>query len=167
MRQRYLAASLTIALALTGTACGQVAEKAAEEAVERSTGADKVDISEDGVKVKTKDGTFETGTAAEIPEDLPKAPLFVDSTLQSSTKLTSNGDTTWLLNGVVKDAKTAYRTMVKDLKAAGWEINSETESSSPEFSGIVSATKGDLDLNLGTNGGSEQTFYYWMTKKAG
>ena len=166
MRQRSLAASVIIALALTGTACGKVAEKAAEEAVERSTGGD-VDITKDGVKVKTEDGTFETGTSAELPEDLPKAPLFVDSKLQSSTKLTNDGDTTWLLNGVVKDAKTAYRTMVKDLKAAGWQINSETESSSPDFAGNVSATKGDLELNLGTNGGSESTFYYWMTKSAG
>jgi hypothetical protein len=165
MRHRFLAASVTVALALTGTACGAAAEKVAETAVERSTGADDVEITEDGVKVKTKDGTFETGSSAEMPDDLPKAPMFADAKLQSSTKLSSDGDTTWLLNGTVKDAKTAYRTIVKDLKADGWQINSETELSNPDFSGIVSATKGDLELNLGTNGGAEQTFYYWMTKK--
>ena len=39
--------------------------------------------------------------------------------------------------------------------------------SSGDYSGNASATKGDLDLNFGTTGGTDPTYYYWMTKKAG
>ena len=52
MRQRFIVAPVILSLALTGTACGKIAEKAAETAVEKSTGADNVDITKDGVKVK-------------------------------------------------------------------------------------------------------------------
>ncbi len=164
MRARSAVVAVAVIAALVGTSCGKVVEKATEKAIENSSGADNVDISKDGVKIESKDGTFEAGATTEMPKDLPKAPMFENASLKSSTKMSDSASTTWLLAGTVKDAKAAYQNLVKALKADGWELSTEMETSNPDYSGIGMATKGNLELNFGTTGGSEKSFYYWMSQ---
>jgi len=169
LRPRLLVVSVAATAVLFTASCGKVAEKAGEAAgekiLEESTGAKDVEISKDGIAVKSEDGsTFESKTSTEMPEDLPQAPMFDGYTLQSSTKLNDNSNSTWMLAGTVKDPKAAFQGLVKSLKAAGWEVGTEMETSNPDYSAIGTATKGDLDLNFGTTGGSEKSFYYWLAQ---
>ena len=163
MEARKLIVVPMIAIALFGTACGAIADRVAERAIEGATGADDIEITEDGVKVKTSDGTFESGSATKFPDDAPKAPRFSGASVQSSSKVSDAENTTWLVSGTVKDPKAAFADLVKAVKADGWEIAAETEATSPDYSGFAVAEKGDLSLTFGTSG-ADKTFYYWIAQ---
>ncbi len=152
----------SVVVALLATSCGKLVEKATEAAIEKGADAADVDISKDGLKVETKDGKFESGPTTEIPKDLPKAPMFDDASLQASTRMSGTTKTTWLLSGTVKDPKAAYQNLLKALKADGWEVGTEMESATPQYSGIGMASKGGLELNFGTSGKKE--FHYWLSQ---
>ncbi|MBM3683365.1 MAG: hypothetical protein FJW83_02315 [Actinobacteria bacterium] len=165
MRAHKLVIVPMFAVALFGTACGAIAEKATEKAIEGATGADDVEITKDGgVKVKTSDGTFESGAATKLPGDIPKAPLFAGTTIQSSTKVSDASSATWLVSGTIKDVKGGFANLTKALKADGWEIGAETETNSPDYSAFGVATKGNLTLTYGT-GAADKSFYYWISQE--
>ena len=166
MRAHKLVIVPMLAVALFGSGCGFLAEKATEKAIEGATGADDVEITKDGgVKVKTSDGTFESSSSTKLPDDLPKAPLFEGTTVQSSSKVSDNESTTWLVSGTIKDAKGGFANLVKALKAAGWDIGAETESNSgADYSAFGVATKGNLSLTFGT-GAADKSFYYWISQE--
>jgi len=165
MRARKLVIVPMLAVTLFGSACGFLAEQATEKVIEGTTGAEDVEITKDGgVKVKTSDGTFESSSSTKLPDDLPKAPLFEGTTVQSSSKVSDNESTTWLVSGTIKDVKGGFANLVKALKAAGWEIGAETETNSPDYSAFGVATKGTLSLTFGTSA-ADKSFYYWISQE--
>ena len=107
---RRLAVAFAAITMISLTGCGKVAEKASEKASEKlaeqackdgQAGEDcKVDISEDGVNVKTGDGSFSAGENTDYPDGYPdylKAdgfkPASAVSTGDGSSNVTLIGDT--------------------------------------------------------------------------
>ena len=134
-------------LLLAGFGCGQrVAERAIENSIERETGGNaNVDVSNGGVRVETKDGSFQAGAGAGLPSDWPSdVPLMPGAQVQYSG--TSNKDkgsgvvftTTKTLDEVVA----FYRDQ---LTASGWTVQSS--GAIANFTALT-ATKGEVGLSF-------------------
>lgn len=100
---RLLAAGVLVAVPLTLTACGEAAERAAEEGIERAAEQDgqdvEVDLDEDGgVKVEGSDGTFEVGEDVALPDDFPaEVPLLDGQLISASSTPAESGSEGWYL----------------------------------------------------------------------
>jgi hypothetical protein len=70
--RKVVTAVLVAAAAFGATACSQAVERVAEKAIEEQTGGNAdVDITKDGAKIQTKDGSASINTG-ELPADFPK-----------------------------------------------------------------------------------------------
>ncbi len=128
--KRFVLGSTILGLVFAVAACGNLADKAIETAIEKSADSD-VDIdlnSKDGnLTFKTDDGEMSFNTGGDLPKDLPKEiPLPKVGTLAGSTTMPGM----WALQytGV---SKSDFEAMKSKLEAAG--ANSEFESSMGEL----------------------------------
>ncbi len=133
---------LTVAFAaitmISLTGCGKVAEKATEKASEKlaeqackdgQSGEDcDVDISKDGVKVNTDDGSFSAGGNVDYPDGFPEylradgfEPMSAVATGDGSMNVTLVGDTpgSELIEKLQSQATDAGCTVDEETAAAG------------------------------------------------
>ena len=104
MRAKVIAVLGVLALTLSFTACSNPVEKVIEKALEEQTG-DDVDIStsEDGIKVDTKQGSFQAGGEVAKPDDFPAdVPYPEDAKLVSA--LSADGTFMLMFDEVDKSA---------------------------------------------------------------
>jgi len=121
MRRLVVCGVTAVALVLAG--CGQESqERAAEKAIEKSTGGKvKADLSEGKVAVKTDDAetviTPEGG--GRVPEGFPAdVPLYKGASVVAATKLKTGF---FVILQSSDDAKRVADTCKAEMKAKGWE----------------------------------------------
>ncbi|OGG10310.1 hypothetical protein A2154_02625 [Candidatus Gottesmanbacteria bacterium RBG_16_43_7] len=125
----------------------KVGEKVAESMIESAVGGKAdVDVSSDGMTVKTDEGSFSTGTS--LPPDWPKdVPVYPGSTVTySGTNNPQTGETgysTVLTTNDDSQKVGAYYT--KELPAQGWLV---TGTQNIADTTVISATKDDRTLSM-------------------
>ncbi|MGE5398056.1 MAG: hypothetical protein ACM3MK_11065 [Chitinophagales bacterium] len=109
--------------------CGKVAEKAVEKSietgVENSSGNDvKVDLDQNKVEIKDKDGTtYTSGGEQKWPKEMPSVvPEFKYGKIIGVSNINSEKGKNITLSFESVD-KNAYQSYKKDLEDAGWTIN--------------------------------------------
>lgn len=156
-----------VGAAVLGTsACGAVADKAAEKATEKVTeevtGAEDVDISEDGVKVETQDGSMALGSS-EVPDGWPDdlLPIPDDAGDLVANTISDGGSqslsVTFTTSGDFDDAVERYTDALED---AGWEeiaTMSSTDYASLSYSADDSADETATVLVYGEGDGVQIT----------
>lgn len=137
-------------------ACGQVAEKASEAAVEQALEGEgqDVDITEDGATVTDDQGNkFTVGADVALPDNWPaEIPTFDGGTLSLvSVEGSGRVSAVWVTEASVEEASAAY---VGALKAAGY-----TETSMANANGMVvgTYTGNGYTVNVNTMGADGQT----------
>ncbi|MEN6351699.1 MAG: hypothetical protein ABFD08_20205 [Syntrophomonas sp.] len=125
-----LVAFLGMSLVMAG--CGNVAEKAAEKAIEKNVGGNaEVDLDKDGnVEITTDEGSFKTGNAewpGQIPSDVPRFKEGkIVSVLENNTDEQGKG----ILVGIENASLEAVANYKEELEKNGWTIT--LTSNTPE-----------------------------------
>ena len=127
--------------------CGQVAEKAAEQAAEKvlSSAGAEVDIDKGKVTVTGPSGqAMAIGENVTLPDNWPKAVPAASGTLAMATvdESTKTAGALWMVEGSAKDALAAYRG---DLEAAGYTITTEANTGDAS---VISAEGNGLRVDV-------------------
>jgi len=98
-------------------------EKMVEKAIEVNTGS-KVDIGNEGIKIRDEKGTMEVGTSAQWPKDMPSdVPQFKFGIITAAIKTTQElKGWSVLVKDVTKENADAY---TKELADKGWTLKSQ------------------------------------------
>lgn len=117
----------------------EAAQEAVERAIEESSGGSAdVDLDSGSVKVKTDEGTFETGKEVSLPSGFPSDLHVIDGTITSATTM---GDGTYTVEiTVAKTVEQARQEYEAELAADGWTT---TFTLTLEDVVSLSATKGN------------------------
>jgi len=136
---------LVVAFSVVG--CQQVAEKATEAAIEKSTGVE-VDQEGDEVTIKGEDGTEITASSdGQLPDGFPTDIPVYEGQITSSLK----ADKGWSVTiEAADDVETVFTWYKQELEASGWKIVSEMKVTD---GGVLVAEKGDqsVQVTLGTS----------------
>ncbi|MFP5328316.1 MAG: hypothetical protein ACLGHT_12640 [Acidimicrobiia bacterium] len=167
---RLLALAAVIALAVITTACagggdddsasGQ-ANNAADSSDDKGGGDDsdddaKVSVSGDGddgkVKIETKDGTFEGGSGAELPDDFPDDfPMPDDAEVQfAGSQSGDDGDAMTVIFKTKEPAEDVYEFYVEELENEGYDVSQTFSGESDgNFGGTLAFTNSDYEGAIG------------------
>jgi hypothetical protein len=116
---------------MTGCKGKSLSEKIAEKAIEKASGGKaKVDAGDGTLKIKTKDGEVEFGSASKWPSEIPgDVPKFEAGKFESATRMNVEEGTSWIMGikDVDADAVAGY---VQALKDSGWDegVSSDSEA---------------------------------------
>lgn len=130
--------------------CKNAAEKAAETAIESTTGIE-ADVDNNSVTINTNAGSLTVGEAAAIPDEFPSDVYIIDGDVMSA--LTIDEDETYQVQidtpESLSDAADLYD---EQLQADGWDITSTLEMTD---SANIMAEKGDrfVSVSIGTSDG--------------
>ncbi len=106
-----------------------MAERIVEKAIEKETGT-TVDSTGNQTTIKTDEGETVIGEGAELPDGFPGiVPLYLDMTIASSSKITQDGKTNFLVTATSSDAMDKVANWYRN-QLGGWNINSEYTSES-------------------------------------
>jgi len=130
MNKKLLQISLVFTLAFFLSACKSPSEKLIEKAnegiienaLEDSMGGDvKVDLSDEGVSVKTDKGTMQTGGKVSLPDNFPSDVHVYDGKLIAAMfNEVNNGFTLTIeIKDSLENVKSVYENK---LKASGWTV---------------------------------------------
>ena len=146
--RKKLLLGLCSALLLVG--CGKTAvENAMEHQIEKETGGNAdVDITANGMNVKTDKGTVQTGNQASMPADWPSdVPAYPGSTVQMSGSANEeegeDGRLVMLQSSESVQAVTDFYT--QKLTGGGWTIEGNMKIAG---STVIAAKKGGQTLSL-------------------
>jgi hypothetical protein len=154
----------TLVLALFGAgACGAIGDKAAEKATEKitesATGADNVDIGEDGITIESGDGAMSLGSR-DVPEDWPRdllpIPDDVEDLVSNSFRDGESGSlsVSFTTSDDPGDVTERYADSLLD---AGWEEQSRTTMDGMAMVTFVSGEDGDAMVTVNITDGGEGT----------
>lgn len=168
---RLLALAAVIALAVITTACGGggdddsasgQANNAADSSDDKGGGDDsdddaKVSVSgdDDGdgkVKIETKDGTFEGGSGAELPDDFPDDfPMPDDAEVQfAGSQSGDDGDAMTVIFKTKEPAEDVYEFYVEELGNEGYDVSQTFSGESDgNFGGTLAFTNSDYEGAIG------------------
>lgn len=147
------------------TSCGEVAERATEEAIEQSAGGDgevDIDFDDDGgsFSVEGEDGSIEYDISGEgggdLPDDFPDVPLPDDLSIMSSAKQSAGDETLWSVTGQVgdEDAEGVFADIVDTYESDGWDVQGQYENTANgDFSGGAQFIDGDTSVSASVFGG--------------
>lgn len=140
--RRFVALGAVAALLLIG--CGSASEKAAEQLIERGSGGN-VDLSDGGMSFESEDGSFsvdadgniqvdsEDGSfsmenhSGQLADGFPDVPLPDDAVLVTSSKQTSDGETTYQATFQTSlDEAEAFEQLQAAYESAGYEPQDES-----------------------------------------
>jgi hypothetical protein len=138
---RTMLVGTVLVCALAATGCGKkmsekLGEKIMEKAIEHNSGGNaKVDISDKGMTIKTKDGEFVAGQAGavKLPADFPSDVLVYKGSKPVVSMKTGNGLMIHLETG--DSVEKVIETYGKEMPSQGWE--QETAMNSAEQSMFV------------------------------
>jgi hypothetical protein len=128
--RKLLAAGMAASLVFVGSACGKVAEKATEKAIESQSGGD-VDLDTDSGAVKYTDGDGNStnvdvnGSGADLPEDWPADLAPPDAVRLTIANTQADGSMTAIgeADGTIDDYLDGLKSQVE---AAGYEIDGDS-----------------------------------------
>ena len=160
--KRAIIGVLIVVLALWLVGCQSVSEKIGEEIGEEIAGGvvgGDVEVDGDSVTVETDDGavTVENGEAGELPDGFPDDfPIYDGATVDSASSIAADGDTTFYVNLVSKDAVgDVYDWYKEEFGSSGWEIKSDVMMSGDgQDSAMLSVEKGSMTGTLSVVVGS-------------
>lgn len=145
------AATLGIAATLGLTGCGDVAERAAEEAIEQGSGGDvDLNLEDDSLSIEGEDGSLSIG-GGEMPEDFPADVTLPDGgTVVAGSSFEQGGNKGWLVESTYPDdPKDLADTVEGDLTGGGFDqvgtySTNETTTATYEGNGydVVTAVTG-------------------------
>lgn len=130
-------------------------EKIAETMMEKAAGGTAdVDISGDGLTVKTKDGTFTAGTS--LPSDFPSdIPIYPGSDVAySGTNTSQDGGGAGVMLTTADEASKIIAYYKKELASAGWTVE---DTQNVAGTTAMTAAKGNRNLYLGVTGSDDGT----------
>jgi len=134
-------------LAASVVGCQQVAEKATEAAIEKSTGVD-VEKSGDEVTITGEDGTEITASSdGQLPDGFPSDIPVYEGPITSSIK----ADKGWSVTiEAADDVDTIFSWYKQELEKSGWKVVSEMKVTD---GAAVVAEKGDqnVQVTIGTS----------------
>jgi hypothetical protein len=141
---RTIVLLFALAVLVLAAGCGNLAEKAAETAVEGATG---VDIEDDGdsVTIETDEGTVEIGSGeGELPEDFPDDVPVYDAEITSQGKVSTSDGTMWTVVLSTGDSYADVVSWYKDeLAGTDWQQDALLESATPNNSASFILSKGE------------------------
>ncbi len=116
-------------------------EQAVEKGIESEGGQADVDISEEGVSIKTDEGTTSWGTGTEMPENFPKVvPVYPDMTPVSTMSWQEEGKDFFVIGFETDDpGEKVYNWYMDKFPAEGWtvEYNASSTSDGGNFYQVV------------------------------
>jgi len=129
-------------------------EMAIERAIEKETGVKAdVDISDDGMKIKTKDGevTITGGKAAKLPSDFPSdVYIYKGATVTTVMKLGAGSSVTLASSDDPSSVAKAYS---KEMTARGWKTGASMDMGGQRMM-MFSKGKRMVTLTAGENDGA-------------
>jgi hypothetical protein len=145
-RFRSVTAPLVIgaaSLLLLGGCGKSVSEKIAEKAVENQTGVE-IDQGKDGsMKMKTKDGSFETGTG-KVPAGFPKDVMLPKGKITTSMNAKADGKQSWMVTVETDDVSKTSAELKSAWTKNGYKIESELDQNTDgKQSTMIVGKKGD------------------------
>lgn len=156
MRSSHLRVILVLCiavLALSVTGCQTIADKAAEEVIEQSTGVE-VDKSGEDVTIKGEDGTEITAsTGGELPEGFPEDVPVYEGEIVNTIKADKGYS---VIVATTDDVQTITDWYKAELEKEGWEIKTEM---TVEGGGVFTAEKGtsQLQVTIGADTSGDKT----------
>jgi len=157
-----MAVVMALAIVLSVSSCGNIAQKVTEKAMEKvvqnAVGSDaNVNVNDSSVKVSNDSGAVQIGGDAKVPEGWPaEAPAYPDIkvTMSSKSKDNNGKDTFYLFAEVTKGTVKEVYDWQKS-KMSGWDIISDnygTSDGNDSFSLEFKNTKYDALLMTGSDG---------------
>lgn len=151
-----IAVCVSLAAAVSAVSgCRLIAKKAAETAIEKTTGV-KIDESKDNVTVTGADGTQVTvGDDQKLPDSFPSAiPVYDGAKVTAQMEAAGEGGTMYVVTWTSADEFGTVLDWYKaQLEAKGWKITTTTKT---EAGGLIMATMGEKsNLNLGFDPSNE------------
>jgi outer membrane lipoprotein-sorting protein len=147
-KHRHLRSATTAlligSLSFVVSACGKsVSEKIAEKAVEKQTGVE-IDQAKDGsMKMKTKDGSIETGTG-KVPAGFPKDVALPKGKVTTSMTAKVDGKQSWMVTVETDDVSKTSAELKTAWTKSGYKIESEFDQNTDgKQSTMVVAKKGE------------------------
>ncbi len=143
--------ALGAALIAGATGCRNIAEKAAQSAVEKATGV-KVEEDGDKVTIQGEDGEMEISSKeGSLPSGWPdEAPLYDKAQISGSTSTKTGGQSYFTVSMTTDDPlDTVFDWWKGEFESKGWSIDNEMvfESDGVKTGSLV-ATKGDLNSTI-------------------
>jgi len=135
--------------------CRSVEEKVAEKVIEKaaeSKGEDvDVDLSEEGVTIKSDEGELNIGEGAELPDGFPDVvPINPDLQIVTSWKSTEEGKENFAVSALYDkgSGNEIFNWYKNELVSSGWEITNEytVDSGDEGKSSSLQADNGGYDL---------------------
>jgi len=151
--------ALGVLLVLTLAGCGRIAEEAAEEVVQQTTG---VNVEQDGEKVtiEGEDGEqIEIGSGAELPDDFPSdVPVYKGADVVSTSTLSDGGAKNFYISLQTTDAfEDVVEWYKSEMDSKGWEIEAD----------VVTTAEGSSSAILGFKKGEAETSFSIATDDSG
>ncbi len=182
--RRITLLALVAAAGMVLASCGDIAERATEEAIERgSDGEGEVDLDfdDDGgsFSVETEDGSVEYDISGEgggeLPDDFPDVPLPDGLSIISSAKQSSGDETLFSVSGQLDDddPQAVFEDVIADYESEGFEVEGRYENTSGEdFSGGAQFIDGDVNVSMSVfggaaSGGEGTTITFSVTESSG
>ena len=116
-------------LAVAVSGCSKVADKAAEKAIETSTGGKAdVDLGKNEITVKTDEGTTKMGGTQEWPAKIPAdVPKFTSGKITSVVESTPAAGGYQVMVGYEGATMADIEKYKSQLEAAGWKVTTTTK----------------------------------------
>lgn len=169
MRVSRRGAAVAIAgAALILSGCGQVAEEAAEQAIEQNGGGDvEIDADGDSFSVEGEDGSISVGKD-ELPENFPsEITLPEGGTIESATAVTDSKKDGWFIQSTYAD--TSPEDLVTEfagsMQDGGFEETSNTTFEEQTAIGYEGDSYDVAVIILGATSGSGSTMTLTVTEK--
>lgn len=165
MKKFYIFALCVVlaGMAFVVTGCGKkTAEKAAEKAIEESTGGQaEVDVGTNSVKINTNAGSFQAGGNISLPSGFPSDVYVIDGTIKAASTVTEGESYTVSIetSKSVSEAKSEYESKLKD---DGWNV---TLSMDFQGSASLAAEKGDRTVTVSVGESEGKTLVILGTSK--
>jgi len=131
----------------------KVAEKAIEKAAEGEGEDVDVDISEEGMTIKSDEGELSIGEGAELPDGFPGVvPINPDLQIVTSWKSTDEGKENFAISALYSKGSgdEIFNWYKNELASSGWEITDEftMDSGDEGKSSSFGASNGEYDLSI-------------------
>ncbi|MDZ7674604.1 MAG: hypothetical protein U5K30_06000 [Acidimicrobiales bacterium] len=164
------------AAGLVLASCGEVAERATEEAIEQSAGGGEVDLDEDGsvsfenedgsfsadadgnLNIESEDGSFNLDSqSGELPDDFPDISLPDGFKVQNSSTQTSGKNTIYTVAGLVDDDPAdLLDDLIGTYESEGYEVEGQFNNTSGDiFTGSASFVGAEYRVTIGVNTANE------------
>ncbi len=138
---------LAVSVSLGASGCSSTA-KTTTSPNQTSANASESKSSDTPVNVKTKDGSFSSGTG-KLPEGFPKDIPLPQGKITTSMSTSASEKQNWLVTYEVADMKKAKDEVKAKLVAANYKVVADSSTSeNGTDNAVIGLSKGDVDVAL-------------------